>query len=245
MPLRLYLLYALRPLHAYYAVEVASTGVVELLHLKSKQRQEPKFRELCSRAYWACYILQHELRPHVGRSTQVIGGIHEVVDLPGRTGEDTDSPPHVMLWFLSEIGLRKVFTDVMGDIHLPGAEESHTEYKLPVTDALVEGLTTWYRTLPPQLRFRGGPNPWDEGLEILQDPRKAFLRTQYYAAHAVELWSSIVRLLTASAGPLPEHEHVQAMRNAEASIQWMVKYLLCSEHLLEDRHQLLFANLLG
>ncbi|CAI4213191.1 unnamed protein product [Parascedosporium putredinis] len=105
-----YLLYCLRPLLAHEAIQRASTKVVVLLQQHTRVEADPTFRQQCIRAYWTCYLLEHELQAYIPWSSQILQCFNEDMKLPL---SQYDEPG--FYWFLAEITLRRIFSRPRGD----------------------------------------------------------------------------------------------------------------------------------
>lgn len=216
----------MRPLLASDSISPASRSLVLLLHLKRHLGNDPVLSAACHRAYWACYIIEKELKPYSSACTPGIEHLNEATEIPLPLATH-DEPG--MLWFLSEIALRRIFSRVTGS-------ELHTTYEPKVTTELHRQLVQWYETLPPGIKFNLDAQP-------TSDQQKAFLRSQYYAVLFVTCWSSVVRLFTES--PRAVAEHNMLVEDSALCFEYGVMYIHTVESSCLERHVLLFANLLG
>jgi hypothetical protein len=112
---RAFFMFCLRPLQAWIAISEASRDVLNLLHLKRRMSEEVHFREACHRAYWACYLIEYELKGHMCYSTPAIHLLHESIPLPLSDHEEPG-----IYWMLSEIALRRIFANVSDTLGLYG-----------------------------------------------------------------------------------------------------------------------------
>jgi hypothetical protein len=223
----LYLLYCLRPVQAFQTIHAVSTIVIGLLQMRNRLAVDHSFRESCHRVYWACYILEHELKAYVSHSAHTIASLHEKVPLPL---SDHDEPG--IFWFLSAIALRRIFTHIFG-----GSEWTYaTVYAPIVSKELTAQLTEWYAHLPPSVRFPLGPG-------LMLDGHKSFLKTQYYSALCVVNWPAVVRASIHE--PETEEELTSVLEEAGRIQEFAVAYIEGIGGLLQERHPLLFANLTG
>lgn len=216
----------MRPLLASDSISPASRSLVLLLHLKRHLSNDPALSAACHRAYWACYIIEKELKPYSSSCTPGIEHLNESTEIPLPLATH-DEPG--MLWFLSEIALRRIFSRVTG-------AELRTAYEPKVTGELHRQLVQWYETLPPGIKFNLDSQP-------TSDQQKAFLRAQYYAVLFVSCWSSVVRLFTRA--PRDVAEHNLLVEDSALCFEYGVMYLHMVESSCLERHVLLFANLLG
>ncbi|OCK73831.1 hypothetical protein K432DRAFT_430370 [Lepidopterella palustris CBS 459.81] len=105
-----------------------------------------------------------------------------------------------------------------------------------VLEVLRQQISQWYDGLPPNIKF-------PEDTTSLLDPQKAFLRTQYFALRWVITWPAVVRILTKE--PDDENQHAELLRFSSEALHYLIAHVLSAESLLQERHQMLFANLLG
>ncbi|KAF2191471.1 hypothetical protein K469DRAFT_746795 [Zopfia rhizophila CBS 207.26] len=223
----LYLLLSLRPLQASNAIFLASRSVLTLLNLRSRLSVDAQLRECCHRAYWVCFILEHELKLHVCYGNPPLPLVHEAVPLPL---SHYDEP--CMFWFLAEISMRRLYTLAHESIW----KEPHVTYEPKVIEVLEQQVSKWYDGLPPSVKF-----PKD--LSLLLDPQRAFLRTQYFALRWVIHWPAVVRLVTKE--PDSEKQQADLLMSSSEVIRYAITHILSSESLLQERHPLMFANILG
>lgn len=222
-----YLLYCLRPLQTFETIHPASLAVLALLQLKTKLSQDPRLREQVHRAFWACYLVEHELQSIVSYSSCLLQRQKDSVPLPMF---DHDEPGSY--WFLSEIAFRKIFSNSR-DGH---GWNVYTTHRPAIVHEILLQLQQWYEYLPPQLRFPMTVSP-------LMDPHKIFLRAQYYAFVGVLNWSFVVQLLTSQ-----PRDEAESARFAEASIKSLeacVLHVHAVESLFQERHLMLSANISG
>jgi hypothetical protein len=221
------LLLCLRPLQAYDAVRNASGLAISLLHLKKRRYADVRFKEALIRAYWACFIIEHELKGHMTCTTNSLHMLHETVPLPLGDHEQAG-----LYWFLGEISLRRIFTDVQDGVGFL----SYTTYAPLIAQELLTQLDEWYKRLPSRIKFPMGTEP------ILDLP-KAFLRCQYYSILFVIHWAAVVQLLTKEPPHAQERNHLLSL--AAKAIEYGVIYLTASESLMMERHVMLFADFVG
>ncbi|KAK5309093.1 hypothetical protein LTR93_012261 [Exophiala xenobiotica] len=222
-----YLLYGLRTLQAFDTIHLASNTVIALLKLQGRLGADRGFRESCHRAYWACYIIEHELREYISHSAGSLSLARDSVPLPL---SDHDEPG--IFWLLSEIALRRIFSDVHDDI----TQSRHTLYAPIIVEELSTQLTEWYRHLPPGIKF-------SLTSDALYDPHQAFLRTQYYSLICAINWSFVVRLFILDPGDGDDMDRVH--KCAKRSLEYGVLYIDSVQYLLQERDPMLFANLKG
>ncbi|CAK7201576.1 hypothetical protein SEUCBS139899_004282 [Sporothrix eucalyptigena] len=229
-----YLLYAVRPIQAFEAIRRASEKVVLLL-----QRSSPS--ESCSRAFWACYLIEHELQAYVSYSANLLRDFEDVVPLPM---SDYDEPG--IYWFLSEIALRKIFARQRGG---RGWNE-HTLFEPVVVGEIALQMAQWRSNLPTPVKFDLDEEHNDNAVDVrpLLDPIKVFLRAQYYAIHAALHWQYVVQLLSSPIQPPHRPVTVDEQRIVDAaalSLRYSVVHVFAVESLLQGRHLLLVPNLVG
>lgn len=226
----MYLLNYLRPLQAFEEIHKASTTITYILHQKERLRLDPPHAQACYRAFWACYLVEYELRPYVASSSLAISMMRGKVPLPH---SDREEPG--IFWFLSEIALRNLYADVLTDVFFV-PRSSHTIYAPIISEELNAQLERWYLSLPPRMGF-----PRDSSL--LPDPLAAFLRTQYYALLCMMKWPSMVRFLTdCPAEGLEDHA---ALGDAALATENAAIYIDSVEFLVHDRHILLPSLICG
>ena len=213
-------------MQAFEAICSASLGVINLLHLRARLSHDPGLREACHRAYWVCYLLQYELKPHVSYSTQPLRSYQDKVPLPFSAHDEPG-----MWWFLSEIALRKIYVSVAEHV----GYESRMIFGPLIADELSSQIWAWYTSLPRDVKF-----PLGSGM--LLDPRKAFLRGQFYSILSITKWPSTVHLLAAGEDSVETQWHRRA---AEEAIEYMLLHIQCVVGLMQERHILLFANIIG
>ncbi|KAF2188898.1 hypothetical protein K469DRAFT_748133 [Zopfia rhizophila CBS 207.26] len=221
----LYLLLCLRPLQASHAISLASKSVLTLLNFRSRLNVDAQLRECCYRAYWACFIIEYELKNYVVyRSTPLVLA-HEVIPLPhGHHNEPS------MLWFLAAISMRRLYTYALENTW----NAPQVVYEPKVIEVLRQQISTWYDSLPPSIKF-----PRDT--TVILDPQKAFLRTQYFALRWVITWPAVVHIVTK--GPDDEKEHADLLTFSSEFIHYAIAHVLSSESLVQERQPLLFVCL--
>jgi hypothetical protein len=113
---------------------------------------------------------------------------------------------------------------------------AQTTYAPVVASELRQQLSQWYSGLPSAIKFPLGSDP-------ILDPRKAFLRAQYYSALCIVHWSFIVRLLTEV--PQDPTERDQMVEEGRKCLSYAVLYAHAIESSMLHRHVMLFANMVG
>lgn len=236
----MYLLYCLRPLQAYEAIQKAALRVTFLLQLESGLRCDPAYRQQCLRAYWACYLVEHELQVFVPWSSQLLQDLNENMAFPS---SDHDEPG--MYFFLAEITLRRIFSRPR---HGMSWNQLYSIYEPLVAQEVSAQVTNWHASLPKMLRFS-----LDETLPLapIFDPRGAFLRGQYYAIQTTLFWPYVVRMLSVSPGDAGVRAPAEAMDPdrvaslAARSLRFAVVHMFAVEPLLGYRHPMLLADQTG
>lgn len=237
----IYLLYCLRPVHAYEAIHRAALRVTFLLQLEGQFRQDPAYGQACLRAYWACYLVEHELQVFVPWSSQVLQDLSEGMGFPS---SDHDEPG--MYFFLAEITLRRIFSRPR---HGTGWNQMYSVYEPLVAQEVSAQVTEWHGRLPDGLSFPLGE---EAPLPAVDDPQKAFLRAQYYAVQTTLFWPYVVRLLSlpASEAGAARSESTgmdpsQVAALAARSLRFAVVHMFAVEPLLRYRHVMLLADQTG
>lgn len=223
----LYLLLCLRPLQAAHAISLASKSVLTLFGFRNHLNSDAQLRERCHRAYWACFLIEYELRTYVDYGTEPALQVHEVVPLPSGYYNEPS-----MLWFLAAISMRRLYTYALENVW----RGPHVLYEPKVIEVLREQISTWYDNLPPNIKF-----PKDT--VMILDPQKAFLRSQYFALRWVICWPAVVRIVTKA--PDDGKQHADLLAFSSEVIHYSIAHILSSESLLQERHPLLLANLVG
>lgn len=223
----LYLLLCLRPLQASHAISLASKSVLTLFAFRNHLNSDAQLRECCHRAYWACFIIEYELKNYVDYGTTPLLQVHEVVPLPSSYYDEPS-----MLWFLAAISMRRLYTYALENVW----KTPHVVYEPKVIEVLREQMSTWYNSLPPNIKF-----PKDTAMIL--DPQKAFLRSQYFALHWVIGWPAVVHIVTK--GPDDGKQHADLLAFSSEVIHYSIAHILSSESLVQERHPLLLANLVG
>lgn len=229
-----YLLLALRPIQAFHAIRRASEMVILLLRLRRRLDADRTTRELVHRAYWACYVIEHELQAYVPDSARALQDFHEAVPLPMSSYDEPG-----IYWFTAEIALRRIFARPRYGV---GWNLVHTIYEPAVAEEVALQLDEWHANLPGPITFNlGAPDGSTSSLPPLLDPRKIFLRGQYYALQAFICWPNVVRLLAAP-GTTPTTAAVEA---AARSIRFAVLHVYAVEPMFQQRGPMLLANVVG
>lgn len=292
-----YFLFSLKPILAFEVLSSAGLRLLMLLQLRSSStstsaaRQagspassssattatgsqvdghgDPTYDERLHRAYWTCYLLEHELQAYVSFSARLLQERRDFVPLPLSNYEEPG-----MYWFLSEIALRGICSSMQDDPGYyskkrggrssSGIGTGGVAWNEHMLDApmLVEEVTlqllSWHANLAAPVSF-----PLDEpafvssstlGVPVLRpllDPHKVFLRAQFYAVQATLRWPFVVQLLTdqvagasSSAATVPATTG-PGVDGAAASLHYAVLHVYAVEPLMQDRHLMLFANIAG
>lgn len=258
-----YLLYCLKPLLAFEVLASAGLRLVMLLQLRSNpggypgtisvsrhNDDDPTYNERLNRAYWTCYLLEHELQAHVSFSAILLQERRDYVPLPL---SNYDEPG--MYWFLSEIALRGICSSMHES---PGV--AWTQYMLDAPLLIEEvslQLLEWHSNLARPIRFsvddptKSTQDPL--ALAPLLDPHKVFLRAQFYAIQATLRWPFVVHLLSSSNAASPGDACSTVSvgtspikpEQAKACLGYAVLHIYTVEPLMQDRHLMLFANIAG
>jgi hypothetical protein len=206
---------------------VASRSVLTLLNLRGRLDDDVQLRKSCHRAYWVSYILEHEVIPHISYPGPPLPAIHEAIPLPLSHNNEPD-----MFWFLAEISMRRLYTYACESLW----KQPCTVYAPKVIEVLRQQVSQWYDGLPLSVKFPRDTVP-------ILDLQRAFLRTQYFGLCWVINWPAIVRIVTKE--PDDEKEHAKLLESSGECIHYAIAHALSAETLLQERHQMLFANLLG
>lgn len=261
-----YLLHALRPIQAYETVRLASTKIIMFLQLRRRLNADPALRELVHRSYWAAYVIEHELQAWIPYSSRILQDLHEHVPLPT---SDYDEPG--IYWFVAEIAIRRIFARPR---HGVGWNLVHTLYEPTIADEISHRLSEWHASLPSPISFPLEQGVAGESISMrpLLDPRKVFLRAQYYAFQAIIFWPNVVRLLTfplaqggagqyhhgsfATPGGMSDCSSQPAHKNsateddlvieaAARSLRFAVLHIYAAESLFQSRNMVVLSSLVG
>jgi hypothetical protein len=224
-----YYLFTLRTFQAFDCIHIASLATLNLLEFEKRLDRDEKFRQHVYRAYWACYLTEHELQAVISYSSCLLQLENEFVPLP--SFDNNDEPGSY--WFLSEIAFRKIFANSREGF----GWNSFSIHQYAVIQEIDSQLAHWYDLLPNKVKF-------PKGLTNLVDMPKVFLRGQYYAIVGVLHWPAIVHLLTL---PLPSDPREAAALHELASrcLEYLIDHVHAVESLLTFRHLLLHANITG
>ena len=222
-----YYLFCLRPLQAFNALHEASLAVLALLQCKSRLERNPQLKEQVLRAYWTCYLLEHELQGNISYSSCLLQLQNEFVPLPLF---DHDEPGGY--WFLSEIAFRKIFSNSRDGF----GWNAFMLHRTKVVQEIILQLQQWYDYLPGQIKFPMNVAP-------LMDSHKVFLRAQYFAVVGTLHWSFVVRLLTTL--PQDEKDYAVHLEAGAKCLDGAVMHVHAVEPLLQERHLMLAANITG
>ena len=243
-----YLLFCLKPIHAFEAIHSASSELLILLQLRGRHPSDSIYQEKLNRAYWTCYLIEHELQPYVSYSSRLLQSRRDFVPLPL---SDYDEPG--MYWFLSEITLRGIICSFSTrDGSMGPTAWNPPSFAPKLIEELASQMAEWHANLARPIRFfLDSPTPSVDitALRPLLDPHKVFLRAQYYAVHATLHWPSVVQLLNMPRVPEPQDTAAGDMSplsvSAAKSVQYSVLHVYAVESLLQERHLMLFANITG
>jgi hypothetical protein len=97
-------------------------------------------------------------------------------------------------------------------------------------------LSEWYQHLQPLLKF-----PIES--QMVLDPRKAFLRAQYFSILTVTNWTFILHILDTEQGDTLWPETL--IEQGRQGLQSAISYILSLESLMFHRHLTLAVNLKG
>ncbi|KAJ9633497.1 hypothetical protein H2204_006880 [Knufia peltigerae] len=223
----LYCLYCLRPVQAFDAIHEASLGVLALVQCKRRLEADTELQRMSHRAYWACFLLEHELQAYVSYSACLLQSHHDFVPLPLSDHDELG-----MYWFLAEVAFRRILSNPHAGI----GWNANTLHAPVVVEEIISQIGLWYSHLPNQVKFPLGLSP-------ILDPHKSFLRGQYYSINCVLSWSHVVRILTSQAHD--EQERQRDLQAARRSLEFSVLAIFSVESLVQERHLLLLANLFG
>lgn len=230
-----YLLFSLKPVLAFEVLHTTALRLLMLLQLKSRAEADPIYQEMLHRAYWTCYLLEHELQAHVSFSARLLQGQRDSVPLPL---SDYDEPG--MYWFLSEIALRGICSSMRDGV----VWNEHMINAPLLVEEVASQLMEWHSNLAAPIKF-----PLDDPaqsmagavmLRPLLDPHKIFLRAQFYAVQATMHWPFVAQILTAR--PSLE-DHPRVVSSARLSLQYAVLHVYAVEPLMQEHHLMLFANI--
>ena len=217
----------MRPLQAFDSIHEAALAVLGLVQCKSRLEENSQFAQLVYRAYWACYLIEHELQSYVSFSSCLLQQHHDHIPLPL---SDHDEPG--IYWFLSAIAFRRIVANPRDGL----GWNSYTLYAPVVAEEISSQMSQWYSHLPSQIKFPLGVAP-------LLDPHKVFLRGQYYSIKAGLNWSYVVRLLTHKVKD--EAEHAKCLKAVAKSMEYATIAVSAVEPVMQERHLMLIGNLTG
>lgn len=224
---RMYLSLCIRPLQAAHAISIASRSVLTLLNLHSRLDKDAQLRESCHRAYWVCFILENELGAYVMYGILPLSSVNKHIPLPLSSYDEPD-----MFWFLAEISMRRLYLYALEMLWKePGVQCSPT-----VIEILRQQITVWYDGLPANVIF---PEEFTTPL----DPQRAFLRGQYFGLRMIINWPAVLTLLTEA--PDDEKQGAELLHLSSQAIHYAIAHVMSAESLLQERHPLVPANLLG
>lgn len=176
-----YLLYLVRPLEAWNALNTASSKIQLLL--SSPNTIPSQLRELSERIYWNTLLIESDLLaeldlPHTGIVT-----FEESMRLPRSFPYDPtirEPPGSDDIWyFLAEIALRRLLNRVS---HLIYSQQKHYNSSIaslePVVTELDYQLSQWYASLPPSIRFPRERVPAGNHIQTV-------LRLRYFACRTI------------------------------------------------------------
>ncbi|KAH7029313.1 uncharacterized protein B0I36DRAFT_130832 [Microdochium trichocladiopsis] len=180
---------AMRPIQAWNTITGAGRDCRHVLSSTTSQSLPPGLKDGWNRAFWACSLIieiKSELEQSLRMHPEGHRAFHDIIPLPTFTDE------HIgFYFFLAMISLRKLLQDVLDVV---GYRQGTVVYAPVVTAELRRQTQAWYDRLPPALRFSlviaPAPPP-------LFDPRKNFLRGQYFCMFVVLEWASVLRVMEA------------------------------------------------
>ena len=149
-----------------------------------------------------------------------------------------------MYWFLAEISMRRLYIYALrsvwkesGIVYEPGTVyELGIVYEPMLIEVQQQQVCEWYESLHPHVKFPEHTLP-------LLEPQKAFLRSQYFGLRWFICWPAVVYLLTKE--PDDEKQHADLLRFSTEAIHYLIQHILSAETLVQQRHQMLFATLVG
>jgi len=223
----MYLSLCIRPLQAAHAISIASRSVLTLLNFRSRLDKDAQLRESCYRAYWVCFILENELGSWVVYGIFPLSSVHEGILLPLSSYDEPD-----MFWFLAEISMQRLYLYALDMLW----KEPGVQCSPKVIEILRQQITKWYDSLPANVIFP------EESTTPL-DPQRAFLRGQYFGLRMIINWPAVVTLLTKA--PDDEKQGAELLHFSSQAIHYAIAHVMSAESLLQERHPLVLANLLG
>ncbi|KAF1991777.1 hypothetical protein K402DRAFT_69464 [Aulographum hederae CBS 113979] len=183
-----YLEFSVRPLLTWDALTEIARDCMHILSSNFLKRVDNSTRESFHRIFWVCSYLLHALEALLKMHPIGLRQFHELVPLPLSTSTSSSPPPtstnnkdptttsdHPFYFFFASISLRNLLISILGVV---GYREGQVLYQPIIVAELRKQADEWYVHLPPSVRF-------PITTARLFDRRKAFLRLQYVAMHAV------------------------------------------------------------
>jgi hypothetical protein len=206
---------------------------------------EANEKENFHRVFWICSVLLHELEAVLKLHPIGLRQFHEVVPLPLTDAEDEG-----YYYFFAQASLRKILTETLDVV---GYRVGQVIYAPLVAQELCKQVDDWCmlllqfyysygipadiaidKHLPSHVRFPVNTMP-------IFDLRKAFLRIQYLALHAVIFWPSVLQLLENNATTVPDSnghllDRKKAQREARECVENITLVCEVAGELLMQRH---------
>jgi hypothetical protein len=213
----------LRPLLAWDVISEVARDCMHILSSGTVDRMEPKERGNFHRVFWICSVILHELEAVLKIHPIGLRQFHEVVPLPL-----TDYDDEGYYFFFAQASLRKLLTETLDVV---GYRVGQVIYAPVVAAELCKQVDEWYAHLPPHVRFPLNTSP-------VFDIRKAMLRNQYLALHAVIFWPSVLQVLESGANTqTPSTENLSvAQEEAKTCLENIQLVCLTTEELVMQSH---------
>jgi hypothetical protein len=200
-------------------------------------------RENFHRVFWICSVILHELEAVLKLHPIGLRQFHEVVPLPL-----TDADDEGYYYFFAQASLRKILTETLDVV---GYRVGQVIYAPLVAQELCKQVDDWCMLLPradislTDMHYTDKHLPSHVRFPVTTVPifdlRKAFLRLQYLALHAVIFWPSVLQLLESSATAGPDSngnilDRKKAQREARECIENITFVCEVAGELLMQRH---------
>jgi hypothetical protein len=221
-----YYLLILRPLLAWDVISEVARDCMHILSSGTVDRMEPLERGNFHRIFWICSVILHELEAVLKMHPIGLRQFHEIVPLPLTDHEDEG-----YYFFFAQASLRKLLTETLDVV---GYRVGQVIYAPVVAAELCKQVDEWYAHLPAHVRFPVSTSP-------VFDLRKAMLRIQYLALHAVIFWPSVLQVLESGATnpsqPQTSPENLTiAQAEAKTCLENIQLVCLTTEELLMQSH---------
>jgi hypothetical protein len=169
-----------RPLSAFDKSQELARDFMHILSSTALQRVDAQQRESFNRVFWVSSTLFHALQAILKTHPIGLRQYHDMVPLPLPSSER-----EAYYYFFAQASLRRLLTETLDVV---GYRVGQIIYAPVVAKELYKQAREWYEHLPGLVQFPMSSTP-------VFDLRKAFLRYQFGALHAVIFWPSVLQLL--------------------------------------------------